>query len=378
MKRLIAAVVAGTAWLAAPAMAEGPGVKIGVLTCNVDSGWGFVFGSSKDLKCTYTAARGAVAELYGGTISKFGIDLGYTAGSVIVWGVFAPAIDVAPGALQGDYAGATVSAAVVGGVGANVLVGRLNNSITLQPHCQPKARRLFDDRKGATMKTCALALIVLLASAAAEAQGPKYPPLSEYLMESAAEIALARSAAPDNVSGPATVKILTPRGFKVAVEGQNGFVCLVLRGWGAPTYSPPPLRDYVYVGDLRAPICFDAISARTMMPYYELRHELGMAGKGPDEITRGVEVAYAKGELPRIDTASIAYMFSSDMYLGPHLGHGLIYPHLMLFLPYYDNAKLGGNERRSGLPFMSDDAGTPFAVTIVPMDKAFAIRATVK
>ncbi|MBI3513877.1 MAG: DUF992 domain-containing protein [Proteobacteria bacterium] len=133
MKRLIAAVVAGSAWLAAPAMAEGPGVKIGVLTCNVDSGWGFVFGSSKDLKCTYTAARGAVAEQYGGTISKFGIDLGYTAGSVIVWGVFAPAIDVAPGALEGDYAGATASVAVVGGVGANVLVGGLNNSITLQP-----------------------------------------------------------------------------------------------------------------------------------------------------------------------------------------------------------------------------------------------------
>jgi len=233
----------------------------------------------------------------------------------------------------------------------------------------------FDDRKGAKMKTLACVLILLLASVTAEAQSPKYAPLSEYLMEPAAEIALARSAAPDNISGPATVKVLTPTGFKVAAEGRNGFVCLVLRGWGAPTYSPAPFRDYVYVADLRAPICFDSVSARTMMPYYELRHKLGMDGKGPDEIARGIEAAYARGELPKVDVGSIAYMFSADMYLGPHLGHGLIYPHLMLFLPYYDDAKLGGNERRSGLPFLSDDAGTPFAVTIVPMDKAYAVRA---
>jgi len=225
------------------------------------------------------------------------------------------------------------------------------------------------------MKAFAWASILVLASSVVTAQEKKYPPLAEYMMEQAAEIALARSAAPDNVSGPATIKVLTPQGFKVAVEGQNGFTCLVLRGWGAPTYSPPPLRDYVYVGDLRAPICFDRISATTMMPYYELRHRLGMEGKGPDEIARGVEAAYAKGELPNAAVASIAYMFSADQYLGPHLGHGFIYPHLMVFLPYYDNAKLGGNDRKSGLPFLSDDAGTPFAVTIVPMDKSFAVKA---
>jgi hypothetical protein len=225
------------------------------------------------------------------------------------------------------------------------------------------------------MKAFAFASILLLASPVAMAEEKKYPPFADYMMEQGAEIALARSAAPDNVSGPATIKVLTPQGFKVAVEGQNGFICLVLRGWGAPTYSPPPLRDYVYVGDLRAPICFDAISSRTMMPYYELRHRLGMEGKGPDEIARGIEAAYAKGELPSVTTASIAYMFSADQYLGPHLGHGFIYPHLMVFLPYYDNARLGGNDRKSGLPFLSDDAGTPFAVTIVPMDKSFAVKA---
>jgi hypothetical protein len=228
------------------------------------------------------------------------------------------------------------------------------------------------------MKQLALVLVSLLASAPAGAQTPKYPPLSEFMMAEEPEIALARSAAPDNVSSRATIKILTTSGFKVAVEGDNGFVCMVLRGWAAPTYGPAQFRDYVYVADLRAPICFDPVSARTMMPYYELRHKLGMEGKGPDEIARGIEAAYVKGELRRTDSASIAYMFSADMYLGPHLGHGLIYPHLMLFLPYYDNAMLGGNERRSGLLFLSDDPGTPFAVTVIPVDKAFASKAKVK
>jgi hypothetical protein len=228
------------------------------------------------------------------------------------------------------------------------------------------------------MKKLAFVLVSLLASAAAGAQTSKYPPLSEFMMPQEAEIALARSAAPDNVSSRATIKIFTTSGFKVAAEGDNDFVCMVLRGWAAPTYGPPQFRDYVYVADLRAPICFDPVSARTMMPYYELRHKLGMEGKGPDEIARGIEAAYTKGELRRMDRASIAYMFSADMYLGPHLGHGLIYPHLMLFLPYYDNAMLGGNERRSGLLFLSDDPGTPFAVTVIPVDKAFANKAKVK
>jgi len=132
MQRLIPAAIAAAAFCAAPAMADGVGVKVGVLTCNVDSGWGLVFGSSKDLTCTY-APNGARPEHYAGTISKFGVDLGYTAGGVIVWAVFSPTTDIAAGALSGEYAGATGSAAIVGGVGANVLIGGSNRSLSLQP-----------------------------------------------------------------------------------------------------------------------------------------------------------------------------------------------------------------------------------------------------
>ena len=115
----------------APAAASHSGVKVGSLTCNVASGWGFVFGSSKDLHCVF---RGnGRNDHYTGSISKFGVDLGYTEGGVLVWGVFAPTSDVRAGALEGDYAGATASATIGVGLGANVLVGGLDKSIALQP-----------------------------------------------------------------------------------------------------------------------------------------------------------------------------------------------------------------------------------------------------
>jgi len=117
--------------MASAAQAAPHGVRVGELTCNVASGWGFVFGSSKDLHCTF---RGnGHHEHYVGSISKFGVDIGYTEGGVLVWGVFAPSSDVREGALQGDYAGASASATVGVGVGANVLVGGLDKSIDLQP-----------------------------------------------------------------------------------------------------------------------------------------------------------------------------------------------------------------------------------------------------
>jgi hypothetical protein len=108
------------------------GVKVGELTCNVSSGWGFVFGSSKDLHCTFRPS-GHPREHYTGSISKFGVDIGYTEGGVLVWGVFAPSSDIREGALQGDYGGATAGATVGLGLGANVLVGGLDKSIALQP-----------------------------------------------------------------------------------------------------------------------------------------------------------------------------------------------------------------------------------------------------
>jgi len=114
-----------------PAQAQN-GVRVGTLTCNVASGWGFVFGSSKGLRCTFAPAPGR-AEFYAGTINKFGVDIGYTQGGVLVWAVFAPTANLEPGALSGNYVGATGSATVGIGAGANVLVGGSNRTISLQP-----------------------------------------------------------------------------------------------------------------------------------------------------------------------------------------------------------------------------------------------------
>jgi len=129
----VAAVVGigALAW-STPAPAQQSGVKVGVLTCNVSSGWGFVFGSSRNLRCTFSPNQGP-PEHYAGRVQKFGVDIGYVTSAVIVWAVLNPTSDVAPGALAGDYVGATAAASVGVGVGANVLVGGFNKSVTLQP-----------------------------------------------------------------------------------------------------------------------------------------------------------------------------------------------------------------------------------------------------
>lgn len=124
-----AALAAAMAGFGAPAMADG--VKIGVLTCHESSGWGFIFGSSKSIRCVFH--RGGYSERYRGTISKFGVDIGYTSSAVILWDVFSPNAGPERGALAGDYVGAQASAAVGAGVGANALVGGFNRSFTLQP-----------------------------------------------------------------------------------------------------------------------------------------------------------------------------------------------------------------------------------------------------
>jgi hypothetical protein len=122
--------VVGIAALAGPASAQSA-VNVGTLTCNVASGFGFIFGSSKALNCTFSGL--GRYEHYVGNITKFGADIGYTSGGVLVWTVVAPVAVMQPGALGGNYGGATASATVGVGVGANALIGGSNNTIALQP-----------------------------------------------------------------------------------------------------------------------------------------------------------------------------------------------------------------------------------------------------
>ncbi len=131
--RLAASLVAiGLGALSASAAQAQGGVKVGTLTCHVSGSTGFVFGSSRGLDCVFSPSH-RHRERYVGNVSKFGVDVGYTPASMIVWGVVAPSGSLAPGSLAGSYGGATAGASVGAGLGANALVGGSNSQIALQP-----------------------------------------------------------------------------------------------------------------------------------------------------------------------------------------------------------------------------------------------------
>lgn len=137
MTKRIAALFGALALTALPlsAGAQESGVEIGWLDCVADANVGFIIGSTKEVRCTYTPADKSLApETYGGTITKFGVDVGVTGATVMQWAVVATNKDIyAPGALAGTYAGVGAEATAVAGAGANVLVGGSDKSFSLQP-----------------------------------------------------------------------------------------------------------------------------------------------------------------------------------------------------------------------------------------------------
>jgi len=126
------AVVAAVA-LPAPSMAQGrERTKVGSLTCDISAGIGLIITSKKELTCMFTPSQPGPREVYTGSITKFGLDLGATAGGEMIWAVYAPT-NRRLGALAGHYGGASAEATVGAGVGANVLVGGSNRTVSLQP-----------------------------------------------------------------------------------------------------------------------------------------------------------------------------------------------------------------------------------------------------
>lgn len=128
---VILAACALSSSLGAPARAEVQ-VTAGWLTCNVGSGWGWVIGSSRNISCVYSPTDGT-PQRYAGQIKKFGVDIGYLSAATMKWAVLAPTTDPSPGALTGDYLGATAAVSLYYGAGANVLFGGFDRSVALQP-----------------------------------------------------------------------------------------------------------------------------------------------------------------------------------------------------------------------------------------------------
>ena len=116
-----------------PAAAQRPArIQAGLLNCDVSAGWGLILGSQKSVDCVFTPQGPGPREIYVGTITKVGLDIGATARGTMVWAVFADTT-LSFDALAGNYAGAGAEATIAAGLGANVLVGGSNRTVALQP-----------------------------------------------------------------------------------------------------------------------------------------------------------------------------------------------------------------------------------------------------
>jgi len=181
------------------------------------------------------------------------------------------------------------------------------------------------------------------------AQGVEKPyavaaPLGQYMMEEGAEVALARSAAPVGISGGAEVLVLGKEGYRTAVKGGNGFVCLVERGFGGAVDFPE-----FWNAKIRGPICVNAAAVETYLRWVKLQARLVMEGKTREEISAAVKAAWAKKELVEPGDGAMSYMMSKEQYLGdePKSWH----PHLMWFVAG-DAAKSWGADA-AGSPVMA-------------------------
>jgi hypothetical protein len=122
---MIASAVAVDDAAAQPAAPPG-----GQLKCHVDSGMGFIVGSSREVECVFTPTAG-YPEHYTGRINKIGLDVGWVKGGTLLWAVLSPGLTKGPGALAGNYVGATAEVTAGVGAGANALVG--GNKVVLNP-----------------------------------------------------------------------------------------------------------------------------------------------------------------------------------------------------------------------------------------------------
>ena len=158
----------------------------------------------------------------------------------------------------------------------------------------------------------------------AKATYPTMAPLEQYLMDRDAEIALARSAAPDAISRDASVIVLTRHGYQTAVEGKNGWVCWVGRGWMAMFDHPEFWNPKVRAAD-----CLNPPAARTVLPYAFKRTELILAGHSRQEVIAAIKAAIDKKELPPLEPGTVSYMMSKSSYLTDEGDHNAA--HIMFF-----------------------------------------------
>jgi len=217
-----------------------------------------------------------------------------------------------------------------------------------------------------TITVRSFALVIMLGPAwQAQAQDAKasYPtmaPLEQYLIaDRNAEIALARTAAPESISRDAEVLVLGRHGYETAVKGKNSFVCMVERSWTAGIDDP----DF-WNPKLRAPICFNPPAARSYLPLTIKKTELVLAGQSKAQMFDNIKTAFDKKELPTQEPGAMCYMLSRQGYLSDRDGHW--HPHLMFFVPQTDVQTWGAN--LPGSPILAaEDAPDRLTVFLIPV-----------
>jgi hypothetical protein len=177
---------------------------------------------------------------------------------------------------------------------------------------------------------------------------PAMAPLEQYLIsDEKAEIELARSAAPSSISDGAEVMVLGREGYKTAVKGTNGFLCIVERSWAqneddAEFWNPK----------MRAPHCFNAQAARSFAPIYLMKTRLVLAGKSKAEIAQAVATALDDRKLPALEPGAMAYMMSKQQYLNDR---GKSWrPHVMFYSPGDMTKSWAANDPNSPVMVNSD------------------------
>jgi hypothetical protein len=179
--------------------------------------------------------------------------------------------------------------------------------------------------------------------------------LEQYLMDPSAEMALARSAAPTAISDKATILTLELQGYETAVNGTNGFTCLVERSWMSPFDSPE-----FWNPKLRGPVCYNPAASKSILAYTLRRTKLALAGHSRDKMLDEVRAGVARKDLPWPEPGAMSFMMSKDGYLGDTQGHW--HSHLMFHVPKAAAASWGAN--LPGSPVVLDDREVPEPETI--------------
>ena len=226
----------------------------------------------------------------------------------------------------------------------------------------------MDRRRPQAIATLGFALILVLDVAwQARAQDrqmlyPNMAPVEQYLMtDRNAEIALARSAAPEAISRDATILVLGRHGYETAVEGKNGFVCAVERGWMGP-FTGEDAANF-WNPKLRGPLCFNPPGARSVLPLTYKRTEMILAGKSKAQVIDALRAAYEKKELPPLEPGAMSYMMSKDQYLTDGGDHRWM-AHLMFYTPLMDGAAWGADLAKSPVMLNPQFRGAPEPIDV--------------